>query len=248
MGALTSLGALSAFGAGVVSFLSPCVLPLVPAYVSYIAGQPLGGSTGRAARSGARLHAVLLSACFVLGFSLVFIALGASATALGGLLLQYHYQAGIVGGAVVTLFGLLMLVGVGRIPFLRRDFHFHVQAATGRPLTALVLGLAFAFGWTPCIGPILGAILTVSAVSRPAHSGIGLLAAYSAGLGVPFLLTGAFLHEISGRLRSLRRAGAPLQAAAGIVMIVVGIAIMSGELTAFSYWLLDSFPALARIG
>ncbi len=248
MGELTSLGALTAFGAGVVSFLSPCVLPLVPAYVSYIAGQPLGAEARRTPRSGARWHAVLLSACFVLGFSAVFIAFGASATALGRLLLQYRYQAGIAGGAVVVLFGLFMLIGVGRIPFLRRDVHFHVQAATGRPSSAFALGLAFAFGWTPCIGPILGAILTVSAVSNSASSGIGLLAAYSAGLGVPFLVTGAFLHELSGRLRSLRRAGPPLQAAAGIVMIAVGIAIMSGELATFSYWLLEKFPALGRIG
>ena len=248
MNDLTSLGLLTAFGAGVVSFLSPCVLPLVPAYVSYIAGQPLGAEARHDLRGAARLHATLLAACFVLGFSLVFIALGASATALGRLLLQYRYQAGIVGGAVVTLFGLFMLIGVGRIPFLRRDVHFQVRSATGRPANAFVLGLAFAFGWTPCIGPILGAILTVSAVSASAHSGIGLLVAYSAGLGVPFLLTGAFLHEISGRLRSLRRAGPPLQAAAGIVMIAVGVAIMSGELTVFSYWLLDKFPALGRIG
>ena len=248
MNELASLGTLTAFAAGIVSFLSPCVLPLVPAYVSYIAGQPLGSETRHSALGGARLRATLLSACFVLGFSLVFIAFGASATALGRLLLQYRYQAGIVGGAVVTLFGLFMLIGVGRIPFLRRDIHFHVQAATGRPLTAFVLGLAFAFGWTPCIGPILGAILTVSAVSSSSDPGLRLLAAYSAGLGVPFLLTGAFLHEISGRLRGLRRAGPPLQAAAGVVMIAVGIAIMSGELSAFSYWLLEKFPVLGRIG
>jgi cytochrome c-type biogenesis protein len=244
MSELTSISVLTAFGAGLVSFLSPCVLPLVPAYMSYVAGQPLGGQARRRSRG----HAALLSACFVLGFSLVFIALGASATALGGLLLRYRYEAGIAGGVVIALFGLFTLIGIGRIPFLRRDLHFHIHAATGRPASAFVLGLAFAFGWTPCIGPILGAILTVSAVRGSEGAGIGLLAAYSVGLGVPFLLTGTFLRELSGRLRSLRRFGPPLQAFAGVVMIGVGVAMTSGTLTAFSYWLLERLPALGRIG
>jgi len=246
VGELTSLGTLAAFGAGIVSFLSPCVLPLVPAYMSYVAGQPLERTV--ATHRGARARAALLSACFVLGFSLVFIALGASATLIGRLLLQYRYEMGIVGGAIVALFGLVMLVGVGRIPFLGRDFHFHVQAATGRPSSAFLLGLAFAFGWTPCIGPILGAILTVSAIGDSAGAGVRLLAAYSAGLGVPFLLTGTFLHDIAGRLRKLRRAGPPLQVLAGVLMIAVGAAMMSGQLTVFSYWLLETFPALGKIG
>lgn len=248
MSALGGIGALAAFAAGLVSFLSPCVLPLVPAYVSYIAGRPLGNAAQHTARGAQRLRALVLAACFVVGFSVIFISLGASATALGGVLLRYRYEAGIAGGAVVTLFGVLMLIGIGRVPFLRRDFHFHVHAATGRPASAFVLGLAFAFGWTPCIGPILGAILTVAAVGQSAGAGIQLLAAYSAGLGVPFLLTAAFLHELSGRLRNLRRFGPPLQALAGIVMIVVGIAMMSGLLTTFSYWLLEQFPVLGTIG
>jgi cytochrome c-type biogenesis protein len=245
MGELTGLGLLTAFGAGIVSFLSPCVLPLVPAYISYVAGQPLDQT---AARKAARGRAAWLSACFVLGFSLVFIALGASATLIGRVLLQYRYEMGIVGGALVALFGVVMLVGVGRIPFLGRDFHFQVHTATGRPSSAFVLGLAFAFGWTPCIGPILGAILTVSAIGESVGAGVRLLAAYSAGLGIPFLLTGTFLNELAGRWRRLRRAGPPLQALAGVVMIVVGVAIMSGQLTVFSYWLLEMFPALGRIG
>jgi len=201
------------------------------------------GNAGTSRAAGA-----FLSLCFVLGFSAVFITLGASASALSGLLLQYRYEAGIAGGALVTLFGLAMLVGVERIPLLRRDLHFHLRAATGSPVSAFVLGLAFGFGWTPCIGPILGVILTAAAVSESASAGVRLLAAYSAGLGVPFLLAAVFLHGMAGRWRALRRAGRPLMAAAGLVMTAMGVAMMTGKLTAFSYWLLERFPLLGRIG
>ena len=184
----------------------------------------------------------------MLGFSAVFVVLGASATALGRLLLQYRYEAGIVGGALVTLFGIVMLVGVERIPFLRRDAHIQVHAATRNPASALLLGIAFGFGWTPCIGPILGVILTAAAVSESASAGMRLLGAYSAGLGVPFLVTAVFLHELAGRWRLMRRLGRPLMVVAGVVMVAMGIAMMTGKLTAFSYWLLERFPILGRIG
>ena len=239
----SSLGILTAFAAGAVSFLSPCVLPLVPAYVSYITGQSLAGGV-----TVSRTEGAILSAFFVLGFSAVFIALGASATALGRLLLEHRHEAGIFGGALVALFGLVMLVGVERVPGLRRDAHFHVRAATANPLSAFLLGIAFGFGWTPCIGPILGVILTAAAVSESDSAGVRLLAAYSAGLGLPFLLTGAFLHETAGRWRELRRLGGPLMRIAGVIMLAIGIAMMTGRLSAFSYWLLDRFPALGRIG
>jgi cytochrome c-type biogenesis protein len=243
----TALGAATAFAAGAVSFLSPCVLPLVPAYMSYVTGQSLATNAG-VATVGSRAAAATLSLLFVLGFSAVFIALGASATALSRLLLAYRYEATIGGGALVTLFGLIMLVGVERVPFLRRDAHFHLRAATANPASAFALGVAFGFGWTPCIGPILGVILTAAAVSESASAGVRLLAAYSAGLGIPFLLTAAFLHEAAGRLRLMRRTGRPLMIAAGVIMVAMGIAIMTGRLTAFSYWLLERFPALGRIG
>lgn len=239
----STLGAATAFAAGAVSFLSPCVLPLVPAYVSYVTGQSLAAPAAGASRA----RGAALSVFFVLGFSAVFIALGASATALGRLVLQYRYEAGIAGGVLVTLFGLVMLVGVERIPFLRRDVHFHLRAAA-HPGSAFVLGLAFGFGWTPCIGPILGVILTAAAVSESASAGVRLLAAYSAGLGLPFLLTAIFLHETAGRWGRLRKLGRPLMFAAGLVMVAMGIAMMTGKLTAFSYWLLERFPILGRIG
>jgi cytochrome c-type biogenesis protein len=240
----STLGAVTAFGAGAVSFLSPCVLPIVPAYMSYVTGQSLAGPM----QEKSRASAAALSLFFVLGFSAVFIALGASATAISRVLLQYRYEAGIAGGALVTLFGLVMLIGVERVPFLRRDVHFHLRAATGKPASAFVLGLAFGFGWTPCIGPILGVILTAAALSESASAGVRLLAAYSAGLGIPFLLTAAFLHEAAGRLRLMRRTGRPLMVGSGVIMVLMGIAMMTGKLTAFSYWLLERFPALGRVG
>src|SRR6266511_1559922 len=171
----STLGLATAFGAGLVSFLSPCVLPIVPAYVSYVAGQPPQGTPSRLDARG-RIGAAALSACFVLGFGTVFVALGASATALGSWLLQYRYQANIVAGVLVALFGLLMLGLAGPLHWLQRAFRFHPRLAGGHPAAAYLLGLAFGFGWTPCIGtaltvriapstgPMHGAILTVSAV------------------------------------------------------------------------------------
>src|SRR2546423_12832355 len=161
-----TLGTVTAFAAGAVSFLSPCALPLVPASMSYVPGQPLAANAGGGVTATSRMSAAALSLFFVLGFSAVFVALGASATAISRVLLQYRYEAGIAGGALVTLFGLVMLIGVERVPFLRRDAHFQLRAATGNPASAFVLGLAFGFGWTPCIGPILRVILTAAAVSE----------------------------------------------------------------------------------
>jgi cytochrome c-type biogenesis protein len=234
---------LSSFGAGVVSFLSPCVLPLVPGYVSYVAGQSLEGRSDNAAN----FAALPLSIFFVLGFSTVFVILGASATALGQLLLSYRYEANLAAGAVVTVFGLLM-TGFVRWSWVQRDFRLHLNLPGGRPIAAYVLGLAFAFGWTPCIGPILGAILTTSAVSSTVSRGMLLLSVYSLGLGLPFLAAAVFTDRLVGRLRILRRAGRYLQIGAGGVVVAIGLAIITGQLTALSYWLLETFPALARLG
>ncbi len=247
MSDLSSLGALTAFAAGIISFLSPCVLPLVPAYVSYVAGQPRREEASRP-DAQERLAALTLSAFFVLGFSAVFVTLGASATLLGRLLLQYRYEANIIGGAIVIVFGLLMLGMTRGMPWLQRDFRFHPHLAGGRPLPAFILGLAFGFGWTPCIGPILGAILTVSAVQTSTSTGVALLAIYAAGLGVPFLLAALFTRELAGRLKGLRRFGTVLQIAAGLILVVMGIAMITGQLSAFGFWLLRTFPALGRIG
>jgi cytochrome c-type biogenesis protein len=242
---LSVFAAATAFAAGVVSFLSPCVLPLVPGYLSYIAGQSLDAE--RISDLRGRLASLRLSAFFVLGFSTVFITLGASATALGRLLLAYRYEANLVGGAVVIVFGLLM-TGALRPGWLQRDLRFHADLRGGRPIGAYVLGLAFAFGWTPCIGPVLGAILTASAVSATASSGIVLLGVYSVGLGLPFLFVAVFTGSLLRRLKALRRAGRWLQVGTGLVVVAMGIAMITGQLTALSYWLLETFPGFASIG
>ena len=241
------LGLATAFAAGVVSFLSPCVLPLVPAYLSYVAGESLHGARTRP-DAQARISAVALSMFFVTGFSAVFIALGASASALGRLLLQYRYEANIVGGVIVMVFGLVMLGLAQGASWFYRDIRFHPRVRSGRPAAALVLGLAFGFGWTPCIGPVLGAILTVSAAQSPDSGGVALLSAYALGLGVPFLLSAVFAGAAVGRLKALRRLGRGLQIAAGAIMILMGLAMVTGRLTTFGFWLLETFPVLGRIG
>jgi cytochrome c-type biogenesis protein len=240
-----AIGFLAAFGAGVISFLSPCVLPLVPAYVSYVAGESVQRRRRLHARE--RLMALGMSAPFVAGFSAVFIAFGASATALGQLLLRYRYEANLVAGAVVIGFGVFML-GLWRwLPWLQRDLRPHLRLAGGNPLAAFVLGVAFALGWTPCIGPILGAILAVSAAGT-SSGGVGLLSAYSLGLGVPFLFTALFIDRAAGLLGRLRGFGAALQIGGGAVLVALGTAMLTGQLTVFSKWMLDAFPALSAIG
>jgi cytochrome c-type biogenesis protein len=243
---ISNVGILAAFAAGAISFLSPCVLPLVPGYVSYIAGRSVAVQADGSAVA-ARLPAVGLSLCFVLGFSTVFILLGASATALGQLLIVYQYELAIIGGAVIIGFGVFML-GMVRPSWLERDVRYHAALEGGRPLAAYILGLAFAFGWTPCIGPVLGAILTVSATSASVMDGVALLAIYSAGLGIPFLLAAVFTDRLAGKLKAFGRFGRGLQIVAGLVMIAMGIAMITGQLSAFAFWLLETFPALGQIG
>lgn len=243
---LTELGALTAFGAGVVSFLSPCVLPLVPGYISYVAGHA-GTHEAVGVRAASRLPALGLSLAFILGFSTIFVLLGASATALGQLLLSYHYELNIIGGGIVILFGLFVL-GCLRPSWLMRDVRFHLSIPGGRPAAAYVLGLAFAFGWSPCIGPILGAILTLGATSATVQSGMTLLAIYSLGLGLPFLLAALFTDALMARLKAMARIGRILQLLAGTVMIVMGLAMVTGQLTVFAYWMLEVFPVLTEFG
>ena len=243
MSGVSGVGLLTSFGAGVISFLSPCVLPLVPGYVSYVAGDALTLSE----EPPRKLAALGLSLCFVLGFSTVFVLLGASATSIGQLLLSYRYEANLVGGAIVTLLGLFMM-GLAEIPWLQREFRMHLDLGGGRPLAAYVIGIAFAFGWTPCIGPVLGAILTTSAVAATVLQGVVLLSFYSLGLGLPFLAAAVFTDSLMLRIGIFRRLGRSLQLAAGAVVTAMGVAMVTGELTSFSYWLLDTFPILARLG
>ncbi|MFQ5618844.1 MAG: cytochrome c biogenesis CcdA family protein [Rhodospirillales bacterium] len=242
---IAGVGVLWAFLAGVISFLSPCVLPLVPGYVSFVAGRSLDTLIGERAM-GNRLSGLALSVCFVTGFSAVFIALGASASAAGSFLQAYLYEANYVAGAIVTLFGLHM-VGFLRFNWMSRDTRIFPRIRGGRPVGAFVLGTAFAFGWTPCIGPILGAILTIGASTMGVSDGVALLSVYSLGLAIPFLLVAVFLDRFVGHAKALRRIGRPLQAVFGGVLIVVGIAMATGYLSYAATWLLVTFPFFQEI-
>lgn len=236
---------MTAFAGGMVSFLSPCVLPIVPGYVSYVAGDSV--QRGHHLHAEQRLAALGMSGLFVAGFSAVFIAFGASASALGQLLLRYRFEANFIAGAIVVLFGLVML-GLWRwVPWLARDLRMHPRLTGGSPVAAFVLGVAFGFGWTPCIGPVLGAILTISAASTSA-GGVSLLSAYALGLGVPFLIAAFFVDRAARVTSRLRRFGAALQTVGGLVMVAIGVAMMTGRMTVFAFWLLKTFPVFQRIG
>lgn len=241
---ISGIGIMAAFLAGLVSFLSPCVLPLVPGYISFISHQALD-DVERSIFSRARLAILGLSFCFVLGFSAVFILLGAGASALGSILLQYRTETNIIGGTIVIIFGLFM-TGLIKWSWLQRDVRFHGDVKGGRAFSALLLGIAFGFGWTPCIGPILGAILTVAATSS--GQGVWLLAIYSLGLGVPFLLAALFTNWFMRTLKKATRIGPWLQRIAGGLLILMGIAMVTGYLNTLSLWLIQTFPVLGTFG
>jgi cytochrome c-type biogenesis protein len=242
---IAGIGILTAFLAGVVSFLSPCVLPLVPGYVSYVAGRSLDELRQEQAMRQ-RLAVLGLSFAFVLGFSVVFISLGASASAVGSLFVAYRFEASYIAGAVIILFGLHMM-GVLRFNWMNRDVRFMPQIPGGRPFGAFLLGTAFAFGWTPCIGPILGAILTLGASTMGVSEGALLLSIYSMGLAVPFLLVAAFTGRFMGNVKNFRRIGRPLQIVAGGILSLVGVLMLTGYLFSFGTWMLNTFPVFQEI-
>ncbi len=222
-----------AFVAGVLSFLSPCVLPLVPTYLAYI------GGSGGAKRALLLRNAVL----FVLGFSLVFVAMGASASALGSVLREHRQVLMVVGGVLVIAFGLVML-GVIRLRFLYRDTRrpFGTDTKPQSPWGALALGSAFAFAWTPCIGPVLGGILTMAGASGTLTTGVGLLAVYSLGLAVPFLLAALALDPFLRVARGLRPYLPWVERGAGVLLVVVGLMMITGTFTALNQLLLRLTP------
>ena len=238
---------LLAFVAGFASFISPCVLPIVPGYLSFISGVSFEEMASADARSAARRRIFVNSLAFVVGFSLVFIALGASATVVGQVLREQLRTITMVAGAVIIVFGLHM-TGLFRIPFLNYEKRFHTR---GRPLGAagaLVVGLAFAFGWTPCIGPILASILAVASQQESVAEGVALLAVYSAGLGIPFLLAGVSIGIFYGPFNKLKRHLPRIEMISGILLVIVGILIMTNTLTMISAYLSQWFPFLNEIG
>jgi cytochrome c-type biogenesis protein len=228
---------------GVLSFLSPCVLPIVPPYIAYMAGTSMDEI---AEGAGAR-HGLRAAVFFVLGLSTVFLFLGLAASALGRVLLAHQREMAIVAGAVIALFGLHFL-GVLRIPLLYREARFAARSAGGTAFGAYLLGLAFAFGWTPCIGPVLGSILALAAQEGSVERGMLLMAAYAAGLGLPFILTALFLRRAIGVTAGLRRHMGAIERAMGVLLVGVGVMMLTGAFSDFSFWLLETFPALGRVG
>jgi cytochrome c-type biogenesis protein len=234
-----------AAAAGLLSFLSPCVLPLVPPYLTFIAGTTVEDvAYERVGR--ARRDIFLAAILFVLGFSTVFVALGATASVFGQVVRQHIAFLSILAGLAIILMGLHFL-GLFKLAFLYREKRVQVD----RPLGlwgAYILGLAFAFGWTPCIGPILAAILAVAASEETAWRGAGLLAVYSLGLGIPFLLAAVALEPFIGFLKRFRAHFALVERVVGVLLIATGIAFLTGSMQTLSYWLLQNFPGLANLG
>ncbi len=231
--------------AGLLSFLSPCVLPLVPPYLTFIAGTTIeelaAGGTSRAQRDVA-ISAIL----FVLGFSTVFVALGATASVFGQVIRQYINLLSMGAGIVIIVMGLHFL-GVWRFAFLYREARFNVEKPVGL-WGAYVMGLAFAFGWTPCIGPILAAILALAGSEDTVTRGASLLAAYSAGLGIPFLLAAFALEPFMGFLQRFKKNFVYVEKTVGVLLVLTGIAFLTGWITSMSFWLLEAFPILGTFG
>ena len=237
--------------AGLVSFLSPCVLPLVPPYLCYMAGVSLDQLTGTNAaeslhESQMRRPAVFLPAMlFVLGFSTVFIALGAGASSVGGLLRQHMDQLAIIAGIAIIAMGLNFL-GVFRLGFLYREARFRGGGAGFAG--AYLMGLAFAFGWTPCIGPVLGVILALAGSRGTVGEGAALLGAYSAGLGIPFLAAALFVSPFIAFLSRFKHYLGTVEKAMGGLLVFTGIAFLTGGMQRSAFWLLENFPSLGQLG
>src|SRR5262245_44736832 len=233
--------------AGLVSFLSPCVLPLVPPYLGYLGGTTIEALTG-GKEIDARLwrRVVLASLCFVLGFTTVFVSLGAGASVFGQWMQTYKAQLAIVAGIVIILFGVHFL-GLLRIPLLYRDARLRANVERASLAGAYVMGLAFAFGWTPCIGPVLATVLTLAASEASLGAGVRLLLVYSLGLGIPFVLAAMAIGPFLGFLQRFRHQLRRVEMAMGAVLVVTGVLMLTGSLNVMGVWLLENVPVLGRI-
>lgn len=234
---------LIALAAGLLSFLSPCVLPIVPPYLAYMGGVTVGQMDTGAARGRVFLSAVF----FVLGLSTVFLLLGFAFSSLGRVYLAAQDWFTFGAGLLIMVFGAHFL-GVIRIPLMDREARLDAGDKGGSALGAYLLGLAFAFGWTPCLGPILGAILGLAASEADVARGTILLAAYALGLGIPFLLVAAFFPRLKGVMGWMKRHMGRIERISGLLLWTVGLLMITGQFSAMSYWLLETFPGLAGLG
>jgi len=237
--------AFAALAAGILSFLSPCVLPIVPPYLAYMGGVTV--SEMGAGKTAARGKVLLAALFFVLGLSTVFLLMGVGASALGRALGPWRDDLSKLSAVVVMIFGA-HFIGIYRIGFLDRELRIETGDQGGSALGAYLLGLAFAFGWTPCLGPVLGTIASMAMAEGSIGRGMGLLAVYAFGLGLPFLLVAAFFPSLGGALAFMRRNMGRIEKISGLLLWTVGLFMLTGQLSDLSFWLLDTFPFLAALG
>ena len=231
---------LIAFGAGLISFLSPCVLPLIPGYISYISGSSLNKLIEK---KNVNLIPIIL---FTLGFSIVFIVFGAASTFLGQVLLQNSYELRIAAGLIIVIFSL-QIIGVINLSFL--NYERRIQTNTNSHFySPILIGMAFAFGWTPCIGPILGSILVLAATEESINKGIMLLISYSLGLALPFILSGYLIQKFLIFSKNFKKNINLVSKIGGFILLITGVLILTNQLQALGYYLLNIFPFLQKFG
>ncbi len=229
-----------AFGAGLISFLSPCVLPLIPGYISYISGNSLSELIEK---KNVNLTPIIL---FTLGFSIIFIIFGAASTFLGQVLLQNSYELRIAAGLLIVIFSL-HIIGIINIKFLNYEKRIETKTNTNF-YSPILIGMAFAFGWTPCIGPILGSILVLAATEESINKGILLLISYSLGLALPFVLSGYLIQKFLIFSKNFKKNINLVSKIGGIILLITGVLILTNQLQALGYYLLNIFPFLQNFG
>ena len=239
---MTEVNAFVAFAAGVFSFLSPCVLPLIPSYLSFISGVSLEELRGEQALARVKWRVVLNSAAFILGFSLVFVSLGASASYLGSLFLGYRNIIRTVGGIFILLVGIY-LMGVFKIAVLERYLQFNLSDKPAGYLGSVLVGITFAVAWTPCVGPILGAILAIAGASADVGRGVVLLATYAAGLALPFFLSALAINSFFQFSQAFRRYIQAFHVASGVLLTIVGVLLLTDYMTFLNAYALRFTPA-----
>ncbi|NOT26549.1 MAG: cytochrome c biogenesis protein CcdA [Acidobacteria bacterium] len=238
---------LAAFGAGLLSFISPCVLPLIPGYLSYVSGLSLDdlkagtGEAASAASSDTRRRVAVASLAFILGFSIVFVSLGASASFIGQFLMSRLTILGKIAGAIIIVFGLHTM-GVFRIEWLYQDKRVQTNRRPAGFFGAMLVGIAFAFGWTPCIGPILAGILAIAAAQDTVGDGVRLLLAYSLGLGVPFFATALAINRFFVAFAKIRRHYHKIEVVSGVLLVLIGVLIFTNRFTIIAQWLTPYLP------
>ena len=230
-----------AFGAGFISFLSPCVLPLIPGYISYISGESLGDIVEK------QKKVILKTVLFSLGFSLVFISFGATASLIGNILLENSNTLRIIAGIIIIIFSL-QLIGILNLNFLNQEKRFQTKNYSNNLFFPILVGAAFGFGWTPCIGPVLGSILTLAAVESSIGKGILLLSFYSLGLAIPFILSGYGISKFLAFSKNFRKNIKIVSVTGGVILLITGILILTNKLQALGYFILEAIPILGNLG